>query len=127
MQSLGGGGVAVGLGNLRVSHESLDQSFEMGIAKGSNESRQGLPQLADILGRFGQVIGEIDLGVAQATQFVNRDLEAVLVFVEQAFDLEEVVLLEGVDRVLDVIPHLGFDLTGSITQDERQIGLSSLL
>ena len=120
-------GNAVGLGNLRVSHEGFHQRFEMGIAKGSDESRQGLPQLADILGGLGQVIGEVDLGVAQAAQLVNRDLEAVLVFVEQAFDLEEVVLLEGVDRVLDVIPHLGFDLAGAITQDQRQIRLSGLL
>src|SRR5580704_11639705 len=127
VQGLGGWGVAVGLGNLRVSHEGFHQRFEMGIPKGSDEGRQGLPQLTDILGGLGQVIGEVDLRVAQAAQLVNGDLEAVLIFVEQAFDLEEVVLLEGVDRVLDVVPHLGFDLAGAITQDQRQIGLSGLL
>src|SRR5580692_872474 len=127
MQSLGGWSVAVGLGNLRVSHESFHQRFEVGIAEGSDESRQSLPELADVLGGLGQVIGEVDLGIAQAAQLVNSNLEAVLIFVEQAFDLEEVVLLEGVDRILDVIPHLGFDLASAITQDQRQIRLSGLL
>src|SRR5580658_5304422 len=98
----------------------------MRIAKGSDGSCQGLPKLADILGGLRQVIGEIDLGVAEAAQFVNRDLETVLILVEQAFDLEEVLLLESVDRVLDVIPHLGFELAGAITQNQRQIRFAAL-
>ena len=58
---------------------------------------------------------------------MNGDLEAVLIFVEQAFDFYEIVLLEGVDCVLDVVPHLGVELAGAITQNKRQIRLSGLL
>ena len=57
----------------------------------------------------------------------DGDLETVLIFIEQAFDFEEVVLLEGVDCVLDVIPHFGVELAGAITENERQIRLSGLL
>ncbi len=56
VQSFGGRSIAVRLGNLRVRHESFHQRLEMGIAKGSYESCQGLPQLADIFGRLRQVI-----------------------------------------------------------------------
>jgi hypothetical protein len=58
---------------------------------------------------------------------VNRDLKTVLIFIQQAFDLEEVILFEGINRVLDVIPHFGLELAGAITEDQRQIGFSSFL
>ena len=59
---------------------------------------------------------------------MDGNLEAVLIFVEQTFDLDEVILLEGVvDRILDVIPHFGFELTGPITQDQRQIRFAGFL
>ena len=54
-------------------------------------------------------------------------LEAVLVFVDQALDLEEVILLEGVENFFDVVPHLGFDLAAAVAEGERQIGLAGFL
>ena len=58
---------------------------------------------------------------------MDGELEAVLVLVEQAFDLEKVVLFEGVDGILDVVPHLGFDLAAAVAQSERQVRLAGFL
>ena len=58
---------------------------------------------------------------------MNRDLEAILISVQQAFDLEEVVLLEGVECVFDVVPHFGFDLATTIGKSQREIGLAGFL
>ncbi len=60
VQSLGSGRSAVGLRNLRVGHESFDQGLEVGVLKGGDKSRQGLPELVDIFGGLGKVVGEID-------------------------------------------------------------------
>ena len=88
---------------------------------------QGAPELADILGGLGQVVGEVDFGFVQAAQLVDGDLKTVLVFVEQAFDFDEVVLLEGVDGFLDVVPHLGFELAGAIREHQGQVRLAGFL
>src|ERR1022692_3942316 len=53
VQSLGGGSIAIGLGNVRVGHESFHQRPEIGIANGIDESCQGLPELADVFGGLG--------------------------------------------------------------------------
>src|SRR6202142_172294 len=127
VQSLGGGSIAVGFGNVGVSHEGFDQRPEMGVLKRSDEGCQGLPEFADVFGGFWQVVREVNLRLSQTAKFVNGDLEPVLIFVEQALDLEEIVLLEGVDGVLDVIPHLGFNLAGTITEGQRKVGFSGLL
>ena len=58
---------------------------------------------------------------------MHRELKAVLVLVDQAFDLEEVILLEGVEDLFNVVPHLGFDLAAAIAESERQIRLAGLL
>ena len=58
---------------------------------------------------------------------MDGELEAVLVLVDQAFDLDEVILLEAVDGVLDVVPHLGFDVAAAIAEGQSQIGLAALL
>ena len=99
----------------------------MGIAKGATKVASVCHKLVDILGGLGKIIGEVDFGLAQAAQLVNRDLEAILVFVEQAFDLEEVILLEGVDGVLDVVPHLGFDLAAAVAESQREVGFAGFL
>ena len=64
MQSLGGRGRAVGFRNIGITHESLDQSLEAGILKTGHKTRQSLPQLANVLGGFGKIIGEVDFGIA---------------------------------------------------------------
>ena len=58
---------------------------------------------------------------------MDRDLEPVLVLIEQALDFEEVILIEGVDGIFDVVPHLGFDLAATVGENQRQVRLSALL
>jgi hypothetical protein len=64
-----------------------------------------------------QIVGEIDFRFFHAAQLVNRKLKSILVFVDEPFNLEKVVLLEGENEFVDVVPHLGFDLAGAIGED----------
>ena len=47
---------------------------------------------------------------------MNGELEPVLVLIDQTLDLDEVVLVEGVDRILDVVPHFAFDVAAAVAQ-----------
>ena len=127
MQGLGSGSVAVGGGDFRIGHEGLNERLQMRILEGRDEGRQGLPEFVDVLGGLGKVVGEIDFGFAQLAQLVDGELKAVLIFVDQAFDLEEVVLLEGVEDFLDVVPHFGFELAAAVAERESQVRLASFL
>src|SRR5208283_3868823 len=121
MKSLGRGGVAVAFGNFRIRHEEFDQRLQVRILEAGDKFRQLPPQFPDILGGFRKVIGEVDLRLFHAPQLVNRELKTILVFVDKPLDLEKVVLLEDVDEFVDVIPHLGLDLTAAIGEDQRQV------
>src|SRR5438105_2736350 len=57
---------------------------------------------------------------------MDRKLKVVLVAVDQSFDLDVVILLESIERIGDVVPHLGFNLAASICQSQRQIGITGL-
>ena len=127
MKGLGRGSIAVALGNLRVRHEQFDQRLQVRILERGHKLRQRSPEFADVLGGLGQVVGEVDIAFFHAPQLVNRELKTILVLVDEPFDLEKVVLLEGEDEFVDVIPHLGFDLAAAIGQDQRQIRLAIFL
>ncbi len=58
---------------------------------------------------------------------MNGYLEAILVFIKQALDLDEVILIENVNGIFDVIPHFGFDVPAAIAERQREIGLSRFL
>ena len=79
------------------------------------------------LGGLGKVVGEVDFGFAQLAQLVDGELKAVLVLVDEAFDLKEIVLLEGVEDFFDVIPHFGFELAAAVAESEREVGLAGFL
>jgi len=80
------------------------------VLKGCDEVRKSLPQIVNIFCSLGKIIGEFNFGVAQLAHLVNGELETILVFINQALDLEEIVLLESIENFLHVIPHLGFEL-----------------
>src|SRR5215467_2618000 len=58
---------------------------------------------------------------------MDRDLKTVLVLVEQAFDLDEIVLLENADGFLDVVPHLGFYLAGAVSEYQSEVWVAGFL
>src|SRR5882762_3112540 len=99
----------------------------MWVLEGADEIRKRLPQFINVLGGLWQIIGKIHFGVLHAAQFVDSELETILVLVDEALNFEEVVLLEDVNELFDVVPHLGFDLAGAVAESERQIGLAGLL
>ena len=76
------------------------------------------PKLVDVLRGLGKVIREIHFCVCHPAKFVDGELEAILVFVDESLDFKEVVLLKGVEKLLDVVPHLGFDLSRAVAQSE---------
>src|SRR5215472_7909100 len=99
----------------------------MGILKSSNEVGQHLPKLVDILRGFGQIISKLDFRLTQLAQLMNGELKPLLVLVDQTFNFKKIVLLKSVEHFLDVIPHLGFQLTASVAQGQRQVRLTGLL
>src|SRR5208283_823219 len=92
MEGLGGWSVAVSGGNFRVGHEGLHQRLEMRILDRGDEVAQGLPELVNVFGGLGKIVGEVNLGFTQLAQLVDGELEAVLVLVDQTLDFEEVIL-----------------------------------
>ncbi len=86
-----------------------------------------MPELVDVLGGLGKIVGEVDLGFTQLAQLVDGELKAVLVLVDETFDLEEVILLEGVENFFDVVPHFGFELAAAVAEREREVRLAGLL
>src|SRR5215470_490379 len=97
------------------------------ILKSRNEVCEGLPKFADVLVCFWKVIREIDFCIGQQTQLVNGDLVAILVLIQESLNLDEIILVEDVDCVFDVVPHLGFDVPTVIAQRERKIRLPGFL
>src|SRR4029077_5995899 len=94
VQGLGGGRDAVALGNFRIGQKQFHQRLQVRVLKGADEVSQRAPELVNVLGGLGQVIGKIYFCVLHATQFVDGELEAIFVLVDEAFDLEKVILLE---------------------------------
>ena len=47
---------------------------------------------------------------------MDGELEALLVFVDQALGLDKVVLLEGFEDFFNVVPHFGFELSAAIAR-----------
>jgi len=58
----------------------------MMILERCDEVCQSLPKFIDVASGLGKIVGEFDFGFAQLAQLVDGELEAVLVFVDQAFD-----------------------------------------
>jgi len=85
------------------------------------------PELLDVLGGFGDVVGVLDLLLSQPTHLVHGELPAAVVLVDDALHFDEVVLLEGENEFFDVVPHLGFNLAGAIRQNQCQVGLTVFL
>src|SRR5208337_5139075 len=121
MEGLGGWSVAVSGGNFRVGHEGLHQRLEMRILDRGDEVAQGLPELVNVFGGLGKIVGEVNLGFTQLAQLVDGELEAVLVLVDQTLDFEEVILLESLEDLLDVVPHFGFDLAAAVPESEGEV------
>src|ERR1051325_3201078 len=84
------GGVAIGGGNFGIGHEGLDQRLEMRILKSGDEVGEGLPELTDVFGGLGEVVGKFDFRVAQLAQLMDGELEALLVPIDEAFDFQEI-------------------------------------
>ena len=127
VQGLGSGSAAVCLSNFWIRHKGLQQGLEIMVLECRNKVSQRLPEFFDVLSRLWQVVGKIDFPISQKAQFVNCELKAALVFIDQAFDFKEIILLEDVNGFINVVPHFGFDLARAVTEGDCQVGLAGLL
>src|SRR5205085_5184953 len=85
VQGLGGGSGLVGGGDFGVGHEGFDQSFEVRVLEAGDKGGESLPELFDVFGGFGKIIGEVGFGFFHPPQLVNGELPAVVVPIEQTF------------------------------------------
>ena len=92
----------------------------------ATKSASVAPELANVFCCLGKIVGEIDFAFLHAPQLVDGELETVLVFVDQSLDLEEIILLERIEKFLDVVPHLGFDLPRPVAKSQCQVRLAIL-
>jgi hypothetical protein len=98
----------------------------MGVLESSDETGEGSPEFIDVLGGFRKVVVKFDFGFAKLTELVDGELEALLVLVDEAFDFDEVILLEGFQNFFDVVPHLGLELSAAVAESESDIWLPGL-
>ncbi len=77
--------------------------------------------------RAREIVGEVYLVFLKPPQAMNGELGAVLVNLNQALDLDEVVTVKRIHHLFDVVPHLGFDLARSIGQVKREIRITGFL
>src|SRR5581483_2924433 len=124
VQGLGRRSGSVRNRHLWIVHEGLNQAFQVWVFEAVNKLRQRAPELVNVFGGFREIICELYFYFVQAPQLVDRQLEAVVVLVDQAFDFDEVVLLEAIDAIGNVVPHLGFDLSGAVRQRESEVGFT---
>src|SRR5208337_2565412 len=117
MQGFRRGSTAIRGGDLRISHKGLEQRLEVSVLKRGDEIPQSLPEFVNVFGGLGKVVGEFNLRFTQLAQLVNGQLKAIFIPVDQSFNLEEVVLLEGAEYVLHVVPHLGVELPATVAEN----------
>ena len=58
---------------------------------------------------------------------MNRELETLLVLIDEAFDFQEVILLKRLENFFDVVPHFRFKLTAAIAERECEVRLPGFL
>src|SRR5205814_5328137 len=110
-----------------IFEHTLEQCPEMRISEIRDDASQFSKHLVWIAIGAGKVIGEIDFVLLQAAQTVNSKLMPILMNLQNAFNLDEVVPIEGVHHLSDVVPHLRLDLPRSVGEMKRQKWLTSSL
>src|ERR1700716_2405775 len=81
MQSLRRRSVTVSRSDFGISHKRQQQRFQMRILERSDEVRERLPKFVNVFSCLRKVVVEFDFRLAQLAQFVNCELEAVLILV----------------------------------------------
>ena len=77
--------------------------------------------------RGGKIVPQVDFRIVLPHHLVNGELRPVLENLEQAFDLDEIVAVEGVHDLGDVVPHLRVKIAGAVAEQEGKIRLSRFL
>src|SRR5581483_157980 len=86
VQGFCGWRIAIGASDLWVSHERAHQRSEIRVLKRIDEAAESAPKFINVLRCLRKVVREVDLGIAQFSQFMNCDLKAVLIFVQQTLN-----------------------------------------
>lgn len=116
MNLFGGWGAAVSGGDVRVGQHRFKERPQVRMRKPGDYATQFCPHLLGVALRGRKIVGEFDLAIVHAPHLVNCELRAIVEDLDQAFDLDEIVAVEGVQGVADVVPHLGVKLSGAVGQ-----------
>ncbi len=127
MDAFGGGSNFKLLGNAHIPQNGFEQCTQMGIAYTRNQFVQFPEHVVQIPLGAREVVSEIDFAILQPSQFVDRKLSPLLIELHQPFGLDEIVAVKGVHHFFDVVPHLRFNLAGTISELKRQVGFTGFL
>ena len=127
VNGLGGGCDFIALGDSRIVQKRVKQGADVVVRKACDGGAQFEPHLFGIARGGGEKVAEFHLAVFHRADLVDGELGPVVVDLEQAFDLDEIVTIEGIHDFGDVVPHFGVELAGAIRQQEGEIGLAGAL
>ena len=127
MQRLGRGRILVSGDDCLVGRKFVEQRFEPGVLETGNVVAECAPEWLDIFGGLGKIVGVVDLRVFQPAHLVDSELPAPVILVDNALHFDEVVLLEGGECILHVVPHVALQLPAAVGKDDRQVEFAVLL
>src|SRR6516164_8066409 len=127
MQSLCRGSILIRRRDRIVRHELVKELLEPAIVDRLYKLAESAPELVDVLWGLGEIVGVIDLPVGQLADLVDGELPAAIVLLDQAFNFDEVILIEGIEGVRNVVPHVRLEVSAAICQGDREIGIAALL
>jgi len=96
------------------------------IFKAVNEVAQRLPEGVNVLGGAWQIVLKLNLRLLHGPQLMHRELEAPVKFIDQSADFNEIVLFKDIDVVGYVVPHLGINVSGPVSQRQGKIKVAAL-
>ena len=127
MNALGGGGDRVAGGDFRVVEKRIQQVADALVVERGDDGAQFAPHLAGIAEGGREEVPEIHFVVSDAAEFVDGELRAVVVELQKALHLDEIVAVERVHHLGHVVPHFGVDFAGAVGQQKREIRLAGAL
>src|SRR3989442_15776805 len=101
-------------------HENVHQELaEMRIPNLIHEVQKFLKHFFYIFSSPGEIVGKINFFISTLSQLVDCQLRFVSKDLDDSFDLNEIISINGGLGLLNVLPHLGVQIATVVTQDER--------
>src|SRR5262245_5081640 len=106
---------------LVVDEVRLAQGPQVRIAYLAHRSLQLLQELANVVPRMGQEVGQLDPARVVFVQRVGNELKGALEELNLSLHLQEVTGLEGAEDRLARVPHAGVDRARAVAEVELDV------